>query len=215
MRAMTTTGTGLAMLSYVENKLSPSNKEVVDNFNKQAEAYRQETQDLKYEKLVDQRSQESCSESLQDSLSKAKEYFQYSKNDTGSSTEYFFNKGMDKIQEATDVLRNCRKSKFLEDSSDLINKLNDFIHSLNSEQLLALCNLFACFTIFLFFLSLVTIYYSDFLIEYLQLEKKNTWLAKFILIRRKFNNYYFGYNVIVILVLLFALFFVNFLGLFF
>src|ERR1700761_6041490 len=167
MRAMTTTGTGLAMLSYVENKLSPSNKEVVDNFNKQAEAYRQETQDLKYEKLVDQRSQESCSESLQDSLSKAKEYFQYSKNDTGSSTEYFFNKGMDKIQEATDVLRNCRKSKFLEDSSDLINNLN-------SEQLLALCNLFAFFTIFLFFLSLVTIYYSDFLIEYLQLEKKNT-----------------------------------------
>lgn len=215
MRAVATTGTGISLFSYVENKLSPNNKVIVDNFNSQAEAYRTETQDLKYEKLVDQRTQETCNESLQDTLSKAKEYFKNSKNDTGSSTDYYYNKEIDKLQEATDIIRNCRKSKFTDNLFEIYNKFNDFIHSLNSEQLLALCNLLGCITIFLFLLSLITIYYSDFLIKYFQLEDKNTWLAKFVLIRRKFNNYYYGFNIIIILGLLFSLIFVNFLGLFF
>lgn len=210
---MTTTCTDLTFADYIDNKLklSPSNKVIIDNFNNQAEAYKKETQDAKYENLVNQRIQESCNDSLHESINKAKEYFQYSQDDTNAS-EYYFNKGLNKLQEATDILNNCRRPKFIDDSSDIINKLNDYIHSLNSEQLLALCNLFGCITILLFLISLITIYYSDYLIKYFQLEDKNTWLAKFILIRKKFNNFYYGYNVLIILGLLFALIFVNLLG---
>jgi hypothetical protein len=83
------------------------------------------------------------------------------------------------------------------------------IPNLTLNQLGAIGHIFACIFILMCLLSLITIFYSDFLITNLNLEEKYPKLAKIIKLRKKFQQYYFILNSLGILLTSITIIYVN------
>jgi anion-transporting ArsA/GET3 family ATPase len=98
---------------------------------------------------------------------------------------------------------------------NIINQYNDFLNTLTVVQKGALGHLLAAIFILLCFTSIITIFYGDILIKYFEIEKRFTKIARFIEIRRKFQQYYFFLNTCLILSTLFLIIYVNSVVLFF
>jgi hypothetical protein len=65
-------------------------------------------------------------------------------------------------------------------------------------------------TILLFLSSLITVFYSDTIIKFYKLEEKYPRLAKFIQLRRKFQQYYFFFNSLGIIIFALIILIFNF-----
>jgi hypothetical protein len=88
--------------------------------------------------------------------------------------------------------------------------LNKYISQLNFQQLGAFVHLSTSIFMLLCLLSIITIIYSDFLINYFKIEEKYPKLSKILKVRKMFQQYYLFINFIFILLTLIILIYVNF-----
>jgi len=85
----------------------------------------------------------------------------------------------------------------------------DWVNTLSVLKQGALAHILASITILLSLSSLITVYYSDYLIKRFNLETNFPRLAKYINLRRKFQQYYFFINTVIIIIFLFIIIFMN------
>lgn len=207
------TGTLVTAYSLLKNEQSGADslrflKNTVDGFNKEVLKHNEEI-------LVQKSEFSSCVRTANDHLNRAIENLNISNNTTGTAKTEAYNKAIESLGKVKSELSKYewpkfRGEDFVEYITNLINNFKDIIETLNYDQLLALCNILGCLTILFCLFSLFVIYYSDFLIKYFKLEERNYVLGKFILLRRKFNNYYFGINIFTIFIFTLILIIVNF-----
>jgi hypothetical protein len=74
---------------------------------------------------------------------------------------------------------------------DIINLYSDFLNTLTVVQKGALGHLLAAIFLLFCFTTIITIFYGETLIKYFEIEKRFPKIARFIEIRRKFQQYYF------------------------
>lgn len=103
------------------------------------------------------------------------------------------------------------KSKFIDDFNliEFLSNLKDYIMNLNYEQNLAFVNLSGIFVIMVTLMSIVSIFYSNKLLNYFNLESRYPKLAKLILLRLKFQQYYLFVNVLIITIVSIIMFALN------
>lgn len=92
---------------------------------------------------------------------------------------------------------------------DFFNQFNTGLNELTLSQIGALSHLLASIFILLCLFSIIVIIYSDFLLNYLNIESKFPVLGKYIKIRKKFQRFYLFVNFLLIIITLLALIFVN------
>jgi len=92
---------------------------------------------------------------------------------------------------------------------DLLENWKSFLEHLTFEQLGAVVHFSTALFIFSCLLNIIATIYSGFLLDYLKLETKYPKIARFIKLRRKFQQYYlFIYFTFIILTLI-AIMFIN------
>lgn len=96
----------------------------------------------------------------------------------------------------------------------IIDDYKEYLSTLSLEQTGALANISCAIVIFFCLITLISIFFSDILLKYFNLENKYPKLARFILIRREFQKYYFILNSLIILIVLLAIIFINILSFF-
>ena len=92
----------------------------------------------------------------------------------------------------------------------LIQNIQEFLSSLSLIQNLAIFNISIGTLILNALITIITIFYSDFLIDYFRLESKYPRIAKFIRLRKMFQDFNILVNIIVIVIVLMFIFYVNF-----
>jgi len=111
---------------------------------------------------------------------------------------------------------NDRSNKFFGDSNLIekfklfINKWNDFISSLNLEQVGLVAHITTSIFIIVCLLNILSVLMSDFLIKYFELEIKFPKLSIFLQLRRKFKTYYLILNFLLIFITLITLIYIDF-----
>jgi hypothetical protein len=122
------------------------------------------------------------------------------------------------INEIIDLV--SKRNNFISDSSfintfkKLLEDWNNFISSLSIEQLGALAHFLATFLVLWCVFSIAIIVYSDILIKYFKLEEKYPKIAKFIKIRRMFQQFYLFFNFSLIIIISLAVIYVDCIVLF-
>src|SRR5258708_1970765 len=140
--------------------------------------------------------------------SKIKKIKNYNNLKQLSKFKQTFKKTNNKIKSFINVIEKYLNSKnnnftnlFSDSFTTLINDLNNIIHSLTIEQNLALISISASIFILVTMFSIISVFYGDYLINILNLERKYTKLAKIIQIRRKFRQYYLLLNILGIIIM--------------
>nr|UEV87025.1 hypothetical protein [Grifola frondosa] len=98
--------------------------------------------------------------------------------------------------------------------SNYIEPMNDLLSifsSLSYEENLAIIHLSGSISILLSLLSIIFIFYGNIIIDYLQLEVRFPKLAKFIQLRRKFQQFYLFINILIISVISIIIIYINLL----
>jgi hypothetical protein len=85
---------------------------------------------------------------------------------------------------------------------------------LNLEQTICLGNLISSVFILLCVLNIISVMYSEFLLDYFKLETKYPKLGKLLRIRVQFRRYYLILNFTIIILTLLALIYLNFVSFF-
>ena len=106
------------------------------------------------------------------------------------------------INKINTLLNSGNKSQYLD-------SLQSIIDGFNYEQNLALSNILGSMFIIFSLISLISIFYGEMLITYFDLENKFPKLAKFIQIRRKFQQYYLLINIGLSIIVLLLIIYVN------
>jgi hypothetical protein len=138
------------------------------------------------------------------------------KNINSESFSALKSKAHEEYSKITNIIDDITKSvndnsnNFIsEDFGKYISAFQDYLATLTLEQTFCLIHLLAIFSIFICLFNLATVFYADSLIKYYNLEIKLPKLAKFIRIRSKFQQYYFGWNLFLIVTILASLFYFN------
>jgi hypothetical protein len=97
----------------------------------------------------------------------------------------------------------------LDEIKEYIEIYQDWFNGLSLLKQGAVTHILVSVTVLLLLSSLTTIHYSDVLIKYFHLETKYPRLAKYIMLRRKFQNYYFFLNTLGIVIALIAIIVIN------
>jgi len=111
---------------------------------------------------------------------------------------------------------NAISNKFFGDSNLIekfklfINKWNDFISSLNLEQVGLVAHITTSIFIIVCLFNILSVLMSDFLIKYFELEIKFPKLSIFLQLRRKFQTYYLILNFLLIFITLITLIYIDF-----
>nr|YP_010130179.1 hypothetical protein KQ422_mgp119 [Clavaria fumosa]QPZ51081.1 hypothetical protein [Clavaria fumosa] len=114
----------------------------------------------------------------------------------------FLEKANNSLQQINDLLTSGNsKNDFMSQFNIWIVKYKNFLSTLTVEQINYIINIIGYFIIISSLISIAAVLYGDFLIKYFKLEEKFPKIAKYIIIRRKFQWYYLNYNIIVILIL--------------
>jgi hypothetical protein len=138
-------------------------------------------------------------------MSSAQKYSQ-AVADKSSTVEYhkdeFFSK-MDKLEKSLKDLNdtiNQIKNKFLDDFKlqDLIDKYNDFLSNLNSDQLCKVITILSCWLILLCLFDILIIFIGNQIIDYLKLESNYPKIVKFIKLRKKYQDFNLFINFLII-----------------
>ena len=94
-------------------------------------------------------------------------------------------------------------------NSQYLDSFQSIFEGLNYEQNLAIVHLSGSMFILLSLISIISIFYGEKLIIFFDLEKKFPKIAKFIQIRRKFQQYYLLMNIGLIFIVLLIIIFIN------
>jgi hypothetical protein len=94
-------------------------------------------------------------------------------------------------------------------SNNSLNNIFDF-SSYTTAELGAISHILACISISGCLFNIAIAYYGDYLIIYYKLEEKYPKLAKWIKLRRKFQHYYIGLNIILIFIILLFVLYANY-----
>lgn len=93
--------------------------------------------------------------------------------------------------------------------SQYFDSFQSIIDGFNYEQNLAMSNILGSMFIIFTLISIISIFYGDKLIIFFNLENKYPKIAKFIQIRRKFQQYYLLMNIGLIIIVLLLIIYVN------
>ena len=91
----------------------------------------------------------------------------------------------------------------------IIESYNNYLGSLDYPQIIAITNLFGIFVIIVSLFSIVSIFFGNKILDYLNLEAKYPRFAKFIILRRKFQQYYLFIDLILITIVSITMFLLN------
>jgi hypothetical protein len=131
-------------------------------------------------------------------------------------TEKELEEGKKLLEEIVNIFSNIKDSGSSSDYIlDIINQYSDFLNTLTFVQKGALGHLLAAIFLLFCFTTIITIFYSETLIKFFKIIKIFPKIARFIEIRRKFQQYYFLLNTSLILSTLFLIIYVNSRVLFF
>lgn len=120
-------------------------------------------------------------------------------------------------------LFSTRAAKAIELWYDYVNKLwsGNYINNqlenfrvlfsqLNFEQLWAISHIFSSVFILLCLMSIISVIYSDYLLNYLKIEDKYPKLGRIIKLRKMYQQYYLILNLLFIIITLMATIFINY-----
>jgi len=93
--------------------------------------------------------------------------------------------------------------------SQVFSEYQAYLNSLSPEQMIALGHVLLCIGILSCLISMIFVFSGDKLIIHFKLEERYPRLAKFISLRRKFQNYTFYYNALIIVLLLLFIMYAN------
>jgi hypothetical protein len=93
--------------------------------------------------------------------------------------------------------------------SQYLESLQSFFDGFNYEQNLAMSNILGSMFIIFSLFTIISIFYGEMLITYFDLENRFPKVAKFIQIRRKFQQYYLLINIGLIIIVLLLIIYVN------
>jgi hypothetical protein len=120
------------------------------------------------------------------------------------------NKNMETLKKMLqDIFDSNSNDKFLGDH--IFIEFQNYLSSLPLEKIGALGHILISIAILMSLVSIIFIFYGDFLIKYFNLEEKFPKLARFIQFRRKFQQYYFAVNICFIILALFLIIYVNYI----
>lgn len=121
--------------------------------------------------------------------------------------------GTSKIEELKNIIEQISSSKSGSGSTNNLISLSDwqeYVSSLPLEKIGALGHILLSLAIIFSLFSILTNFYGDILIKKYKIEDKFPMLARFIILRRKFQNYYLLINSIFMFVSLLLIIYVNF-----
>jgi hypothetical protein len=127
-------------------------------------------------------------------------------NQTFKNSNNKLNNIMDSIET---YIKSKNNNNFSDSFMNLIHDLNNIIQSMSMHQKLAYIHISGSFFILLSLLSIISIFYGDYLIIKLNLENKFPRLAKFIQLRRKFQHFYILLDVIISIIILLIIIYIN------
>jgi len=105
-----------------------------------------------------------------------------------------------------DLLNN---NNLISEITDYIKAYNEWVSGLEIEQIVYVLNISVLLTVFSLTITLLSIFYSDWLITRFNIEKRFPRIGKFIVLRRKIQNYSFFINSLIIFALIIPAFAVN------
>jgi len=111
------------------------------------------------------------------------------------------------LLEIINKIDDCINNNFVD--LNIFDKIITYINSLNYFQSLALSHLFTIILIFILLIDLMSVYFSDYLIENFNIKEKYPRIYKLLEIRRKFRIFYIIKDFIIIIVALIALAILN------
>lgn len=117
------------------------------------------------------------------------------------------------LKKALEIISDDKK-KLLDNLHELIDNYKNFLSNLNVDQLCQLLTITSSSLILICLLNIIIIYFSNYIIDYLNLEIKFTKLAKFLKIRKIYQNFNISFNLLLIFISLFLIIFVNYYTLF-
>ena len=142
-------------------------------------------------------------------------------NDSTNSSLNYYKKELEESVERSDKLINelssfldKNKTNFLENLEVVIKNYIDFLSNLNTEQLCNVMTITSSSLILICIFHILIIYFGNFLIDYFRLESKYPRIAKFIRLRKMFQDFNILVNIIVIVIVLMFIIYVNFVTLF-
>ena len=119
------------------------------------------------------------------------------------------NSNMENLQNALSIFKKDNSNKFIDPVSEFIKNFQDFLATLDLIHTLNMVHILASMCLFFTLLSMVTIYYGDYLIQYFRLETKYPKLAKWIKIRRQLQHYSLMWNMFLAFILILTIFTLN------
>jgi hypothetical protein len=137
------------------------------------------------------------------------ETFQTDFSHHNRNLENFISLSNKKLEELNKMLEDIFRpsSKFFGDN--FIENFQNYLSSLPLEKIGALGHILISLAILFSLISIIFIFYGDSLIKYFNLENKYPKLAKFIQLRRQFQQYYFIFNITIIILSLLLIIYVN------
>jgi|ERR1700727_359668 len=112
---------------------------------------------------------------------------------------------IDKILEF--IKANLNNNNFI--NNNILSEYNQFFDSLTFIQKGAIVHTLVSISVLFLLSNLLSVYYGDKLIIYFNLENKYPKLARFIQIRRKFQDYYIRLNALIIILILLVVIYIN------
>ena len=209
-------GTGLSMEAYLAQKaLDKTKKEMSDKIT-------QLTTDLtnaQIDNVTTISSIQAQMIELKEKALKAQELVKNLNKETNVNSESFdvlrskaqseFNKIIDIVDEITKNINGRSKNFSSGDIYSYFSSFQDYLATLTLEQTFCLVHLFAFSGILICLFNLASVFYSESLINFYDLETKFPKLAKFIKFRGKFQQYYFAWNLLLIVTILAVLIYFN------
>jgi hypothetical protein len=111
----------------------------------------------------------------------------------------------DELLELFTKIEDCVRNNLID--LNLFNDLQTYMNSLNYFQTLALSHIFAIVLMFILLIDLMSIYFSDYLID--KFKGRYPRIHKLMEIRRKFKLFYLIKDIIIIFIVLIALLILN------
>jgi hypothetical protein len=112
------------------------------------------------------------------------------------------------IENIKEILENNSNSSFF-NLSELFKSYKILFDKLSFEQTLAIMNISGSVFIFISLISIITIFYGDYLTKYFKLEKRFPKLARFIQLRRQIKNVGILFNLIFTFTILIITIYIN------
>jgi len=160
-------------------------------------------------------------ENVNKEINKIETLIKDSSGDVPPEIEYHVNNLIKESKDLGEISTNLvdiftgRKPGFLSDGpwlnlfKDYIDNLYVFFGQLSGEQIAAVSHFLSALVMLFCLMSVMAVVYGDFLLNYLKLEDKYPWLARFIQIRRKFVHFYLFIDFSLLIVLLLGQMYIN------